>query len=72
MVLFIGMIKEIRKFTSASGDKTFTVKIETNALGNEGVMAKIDDLDQPEVGIGCALMSAEEYAIFEKKLRDKK
>lgn len=68
--MFIGMIKELRKFTSATGDKSITVKFELNANGNEEVFNELNRLDRPDAGVGVIVMTQlemEELAEKEEK-----
>ena len=73
--MFVGMIKELRKFTSATGDKSITVKFEMNALGNEEVFNELNRLDRPDTGVGIIVMTQteiEEIAeLAEKKEKEK-
>jgi len=67
-VKILGIIKEVRTFTSASADKTGTVKIEFNLSGHEKMYRELTILHQLEKqGVVAVIMTEEKFDRFSKK-----
>lgn len=67
-VKILGIIKEVRTFTSTSADKTGTVKIEFNLSGHEKMIGELTILHQLEKqGVVAVIMTEEKFDRFSKK-----
>lgn len=64
---FTGLIKELKKFTYASGDKIYSLKVEFAEKDNIGVFNELNEIDRPETGVVVYVMTEAEHEELVKK-----